>query len=116
MRKTVVVVLLVLLLSIPLWGQSVTISQEKLNELIQILQQYNTITQQLKTSLDNSQASISALQLGFNQYKQEVDAVLIPKAKAQEGEIFWLKIGVGVSVGVTASVLVYESGHALHFW
>ena len=116
MRKTVLSLLLVASIATATLAQSVTISQEKLDELMQILQQYNTITQQLKISLDSSQASISALQLGFNQYKQEVDTVLIPKAKAQESEIFWLKVGVGVSVGVTASVLAYAGGHALHFW
>ena len=113
---------LFLLVAGALSAQSVTISQAKLDELTGILQTYMQATETLKTTLDNSQKTIKslqesltnsqtqidALQSGFDQYKQTVEGELLPKAKALESDVFWLKIGLGAAgvVGLVAIVAV----------
>jgi len=82
---------------------SVEISQDKLTELMSILKDYTTITKELSDSLQNSKTQIDALQTGFDQYKETVD-ILLQKAKRQECQIVWLKIGI-VSAGVIAGGL-----------
>lgn len=102
--------------------QSLTISQAKLDELTGILQTYMQATETLSISLENSQKTIkslqesltssqtqiAALQSGFQTYRATVEGELIPKAKALESDVFWLKIGIGVTgvVGLVAIVAV----------
>lgn len=116
MRKIVLSLVLVALLSPILPAQSVTISQDKLDELTAILKDYVTITQKLQVSLDSSQQQINVLQLGLTQYEGTVNGVLIPKAEALESQVFWLKVGIGVNLGIDAAALIYLGGHAVHLW
>lgn len=114
MRRCVVILLL--LVAAGAWAQSVTISQSKLDELTGILQDYVRITQQLQTSLDNSQKRIDALQVGLTQYENTVNQELLPKAKALEGEMFWLKVGTIALGALVAGESAYIGGHALRWW
>ena len=76
---------------------SVEVSDSKLRELTTILESYTTITKSLSDSLQNSKIQIDALQTGFDQYKAMVDLLLV-KAKRQEREIVWMKVGIGISL------------------
>jgi cell division protein FtsB len=105
-RKIAVCLVLILLAS-NLWAQSVTISQEKLDELMGILQTYMQETEKLSASLTSSEAQISDLQTGFAAYKQEVETVLIPKAKAQETTIVWMEWGMAALAAALAGVTIY---------
>ena len=113
MRKIAVCLVLILLAS-NLSAQSVTISQEKLDELLAILTTYGQIPPQLDklgTQLKDLQTNfdqrINDLQTGFTAYKQVVDTELLPKAKAQETTIVWMEWGMGALAAVLAGVTVY---------
>ena len=94
MRRIAAVVVLLLVAQLAL---SVEVSEAKLAELIAILTSYETVTKELSISLQNSQTQIDDLRTGFAQYKETVDVLLV-KAKRQECEIVWLKVGIGVSL------------------
>lgn len=107
---------MLVLMATNLSAQSVTISQDKLNELIAILQDYGKITDNLQALSDSYDKRTTSLEAGFQAYKQVVDTELLPKAKAQETEIVWLKVGLGVSLSIDAVTLVYLGGHVVHLW
>jgi hypothetical protein len=82
-------------LAVNLSAQSVTISEQKLNELTQILTQYVSITNDLKASVDvlnstlaDSKKRTDDLQSGFDQYKQSTDA-LLKRVDLDEKIILW---------------------------
>ena len=92
---------LALLMVLPLWGQSVTISKEQLDELTMILQDYERITGKLVASWETSGKRIDALESGFDQYKGKVDDQLIPKALALERKTKTLTIVVIIETILT---------------
>jgi len=102
-----VAVLILLSLAVALPAQSVTISQTKLDELMAILQ----VLDQIPPKLDRLQTSFdtrtTALETGFAQYRQVVEEELLPRAKAQEKEIFWLKIGIGALAAALLGLGIY---------
>jgi uncharacterized phage infection (PIP) family protein YhgE len=100
MRRVAMVLALLLVAQLAL---SVEVSEAKLAELITILERYSTITEKLSVSLTNSETRINDLQTGFDQYKATVD-VLLEKAKRQECQIIWLKVGIGVSLGAAVGL------------
>jgi len=78
-------------------AQSVTISPTKLDELIQILLDYEQITDKLQQSLDNSETRINDLESGFGQYKKTVEEELLPRALALERKVVVLQVGFVVT-------------------
>lgn len=107
----VVVVLLLVLAASVLQAQSVTISQEQLAELTAILKDYVRITEMLEASLASSERRTTALETGFEAYKQTVDSELLPKAIRLERENFWLKVGLGAAGAVAAGALLLSLFH-----
>jgi hypothetical protein len=103
MRRIAAVVVLLLVAQLAL---SVEVSEAKLAELIKILESYTTITKELSDSLNGSKTRIADLETGYAQYKATVD-VLLTKAKRQECEAVWLKVGIGVSLASALGLGLY---------
>lgn len=90
--------LLALVLVVSLPAQSVTISQEQLQELIRIWEAYGQIAERLEASLKSSEKRIDALESGFGEYRAKVEEELLPKAKALERQVVFLKWGFGAAL------------------
>jgi hypothetical protein len=105
MRRIAAVVVLLLTTQLAL---SVEVSQDKLQELISILTSYETITKELSISLQSSKTRIDDLQIGYDQYRKTVDTLLV-KAKRQECELVWLKVGIGVSLASAVGLGVWAA-------
>ena len=100
MRRIAALVVFLLVAQLAL---SVGVSDSKLTELIMILERYSLITEKLSDSLINSETRIADLQTGFQAFEETVD-LLLAKAKRQEREIVWLKVGIGVSLAACVVV------------
>ena len=84
--------ILMLLLTVNLSAQSVTVSQSKLDVLTQILTEYETIVPELQALSTDLKQRTSSLESGFDQYKKTVDETLVPKALKLEADVKQLKL------------------------